>query len=120
MVEKEVESSLTYDLHPGDIPLPCRSVLTAPDANGFIVRLHKPKVKKSYETTQRIMYEAGRRLWNDTSCPLEIVSKIFVLKKIIPFDDNIIIVELPVGQLSFKFTVIRFLTKIICQSSFFL
>ncbi|XP_037039950.1 uncharacterized protein LOC119076961 [Bradysia coprophila] len=72
--EREVESSLIYDLHPGDVPLPCRSVLSAPESNGFIVRLHKPKVKKTYETTHKSSGESGRRIWNDTSCPLEIIS----------------------------------------------
>lgn len=71
--EREVESSLIYDLHPGDMTLPCRSILSAPESNGFIVRLHKPKVKKTYETTHRGSGESGRRR-NATSCPLSIVS----------------------------------------------
>lgn len=72
--EREVESSLMYDLHPGDMSLPCRSVLSAPDSNGFIVRLHKPKVKKNYEATHRSSGEFGRRNKNATTCPLSIVS----------------------------------------------
>lgn len=73
--EREVESSLIYDLHPGDMTLPCKSVVSAPESNGFIVRLHKPKVKKTYETTHRSNSgESGRRIRNATSCPLSIVS----------------------------------------------
>lgn len=75
--EREVESSLIYDLHPGDMSLPCRSILSAPESNGFIVRLHKPKVKKTYETTHRSSGESGRR--NTTnSCPLSIVSILLI------------------------------------------
>ncbi|KAJ6644369.1 hypothetical protein Bhyg_09338 [Pseudolycoriella hygida] len=72
--EREVESSLIYDLHPGDLTLPCRSMLSAPDSNGFIVRLHKPKVRKSYETTYRNSGESEHRSRNATSCPLIINS----------------------------------------------
>lgn len=77
--ERQVESSLTYDLHPGDIPLPCKTALYAPEPNGFIVKLHKPKEKKSsHEIVHKSLGDAGRRVWNDSSCPLEIVSKFFL------------------------------------------
>lgn len=72
--EREVESSLMYDLHPGDMSLPCKSVLSAPESNAFIVRLHRPKVRKVYETTHRSSGESGRRIKNATTCPLSIVS----------------------------------------------
>lgn len=71
--ERKVESSLMYDLHPGDMSLPCKSVLSAPESYGFIVRLLKPKVRKVYETTHRSSGESGRRK-NATTCPLSIVS----------------------------------------------
>lgn len=76
--EREVESSLIYDLHPGDMLLPCRTVLTAPESNGFIVRLHKSKVKKVHGTTHKSSGEG--RIRNSTSCPLSIVSKFFLNK----------------------------------------
>lgn len=58
--------------------LPCRSLLSASESNGFIVRLHKPKVKKLYETTYKHSGESGRRIRNATSCPLSIVSTLFL------------------------------------------
>lgn len=78
--EREVHASLTLDLHPSAaVPGPCKTVLTAPESNVFIVRLHRTRAPRPRLGPASAMMtgsagSGGARANNTRSCPLSIVS----------------------------------------------
>lgn len=76
MHEKQVESSLTLNLHPDNTNSPCKSLLSAPESHGFLVRLHKPTNKKNHQslTNNKNIDRSMKNMNITSSCPLNIVS----------------------------------------------
>lgn len=76
--EREIESSLTLDLNPGQHQqIPCKAVLVPPESNGFYVRLQRTKshYKQMPTNTNIRNMDSATKIRNSTrTCPLSIVS----------------------------------------------
>ena len=82
--DREIETSIIFDLHPGQSQKSCKTIISANDSNGFYIRFFKPKTRKhsSFNKNMGILSKGQN---STSSCPLSIVSKIvkFIVKKLL-------------------------------------